>query len=82
MDFPKKEAEALLEWMREQMYGDITTEWTYGNEHDRMAACADLIQTLVDREGVDDGYDEEDAYYAAMDAEAETDGEEDEEWPY
>ena len=35
MDFPKKEAQTLLDWMREQMYGDTVTEWTYGNEHDR-----------------------------------------------
>jgi hypothetical protein len=33
MDFPEKEAQALLDWMREQMYGDTVTEWTYGNEH-------------------------------------------------
>ena len=23
MDFPKDEAQALLDWMREQMYGDM-----------------------------------------------------------
>ena len=36
MDFPKNEAQALLDWMREQMYGDTVTEWTYGNEHDHI----------------------------------------------
>ncbi len=66
MNFPEKEAEALLGWMKEQMYGDVTTEWTYGNEHDQMADCADLIRTLVERhndsvEDVDcDDEDEED----------------------
>ena len=42
MDFPKDEAQALLDWMREQMYGDTVTEWTYGNEHDRMSGAADF----------------------------------------
>ena len=36
MDFPKIEVQTVLAWMREQMYGEVTTEWTYGNEHDRM----------------------------------------------
>ena len=36
MDFPKSEVQTVLAWMREQMYGKVTTEWTYGNEHDRM----------------------------------------------
>ncbi len=49
MNFPKKEAETLLAWMKEQMYGDVTTEWTYGNEHDYMADCADLIRALAER---------------------------------
>ncbi len=30
MDFPKNETKVLLDWMREQMYGDTVTEWTYG----------------------------------------------------
>lgn len=49
VDFPKREAEVLLAWMREQMYGDAVTQWTYGNEHDCMLDCADLIQDLVDQ---------------------------------
>ena len=34
MDFPKNETKVLLDWMREQMYGDTVTEWIYGNKHD------------------------------------------------
>ena len=51
MDFPKNEAQAVLAWMREQMYGDVTTEWTYGNEHDRMYEAADFLRGLLFREG-------------------------------
>jgi hypothetical protein len=51
MDFPKKETQALLEWMRGQMYGDTVTEWTYGNEHDRMSEAADFLSGLLWREG-------------------------------
>lgn len=51
MDFPKKEAQTLLDWMREQMYGDTVTEWTYGNEHDRMNEAADFLIGLLSREG-------------------------------
>lgn len=50
MNFPKKETKTVLAWMREQMYGDTNTEWTYGDEHDRMAFCADLLQTLIEKE--------------------------------
>ena len=50
MDFPKKEAQTLLDWMREQMYGDTVTEWTYGNEHDRMSEAADFLSGLLSRE--------------------------------
>ena len=53
MDFPKKETQALLEWMRGQMYGDTVTEWTYGNEHDRMSGAADFLGGLLSREGGD-----------------------------
>ena len=53
MDFPKDEAQALLDWMREQMYGDTVTEWTYGNEHDRMSEAADFLGGLLSREGGD-----------------------------
>ncbi len=38
MDFPKNEVQTLLAWMREQMYGDTVTEWTYGNESVWVAA--------------------------------------------
>lgn len=48
-DFPKKEAKKLINWMREQMYGDKITEWTYGNEHDRMSECAGYLNALVDK---------------------------------
>ena len=48
MDFPKNEAQ-----MREQMYGDTVTEWTYGNEHDRMSGAADFLGGLLSREGGD-----------------------------
>ena len=51
MDFPKDEAQALLDWMREQMYGDTVTEWTYGNEHDRMSKAADFLSGLLSHEG-------------------------------
>lgn len=44
--FPKAEAKAVLAWMNEQMYGDTHTEWTHGNEHDRMREAADLLETL------------------------------------
>ena len=47
MDFPKNEIQALLDWMREQMYGDTVTEWTYGNEHDRMSEVADFLSGLL-----------------------------------
>ena len=53
MDFPKNEGQALLAWMREQMYGDVTTEWTYGNEHDRMSEAADFLSGLLSRENVE-----------------------------
>ena len=36
--------------MREQMYGDTVTEWTYGNEHDRMSEAADFLSGLLSRE--------------------------------
>ena len=50
MDFPKDEVLTLLAWMREQMYGDTVTEWTYGNEHDRMSEAADFLSGLLSRE--------------------------------
>ena len=53
MDFPKNEIQTLLAWMREQMYGDTTTEWTYGNEHDRMSEAADYLSVLLSREDGD-----------------------------
>ncbi|WP_160635517.1 hypothetical protein [Pseudoflavonifractor sp. 60] len=53
MDFPKNEAQALLDWMREKMYGDTVIEWTYGNEHDRMSEAADFLSGLLSREGGD-----------------------------
>ena len=51
MDLPKNEVQTLLEWMRGQMYGDTVTEWTYGNEHDRMSKVADFLSNLLSREG-------------------------------
>ena len=53
MDFPKDEIQTLLVWMREQMYGDTVTEWTYGNEHDRMSEAADFLSGLLSRESGD-----------------------------
>lgn len=53
MVFPKNEAQVLLDWMRGQMYGDTVTEWTYGNEHDRMSGAADFLGGLLSREGGD-----------------------------
>ena len=50
VDFPKDEVLTLLAWMREQMYGDTVTEWTYGNEHDRMSEAADFLSGLLSRE--------------------------------
>ena len=32
------------------MYGDTMTEWTYGNEHDRMSEAADFLSGLLSRE--------------------------------
>lgn len=46
MEFPKKEAQAVIAWMNEQMYGDRHTEWTYGDEHDRMRDVADFLRAL------------------------------------
>lgn len=54
MDFPKSEVQTVLAWMREQMYGKVTTEWTYGNEHDRMYEAVDFLRTLLFHHGVDD----------------------------
>ena len=51
MDFPKNEIQTMLAWMREQMYGDTKTEWTYGNEHDRMSEAAGFLSCLLSREG-------------------------------
>jgi hypothetical protein len=34
--------------MNEQMHGDIKTQWTCGNEHDRMRDAADLLASLCD----------------------------------
>ncbi len=51
MDFPMNEAQTLLDWMREQMYGDTVTEWIYGNEHDRMSEAADFLSGLLSHEG-------------------------------
>ena len=51
MDFPKNETQVLLDWMRGQMYGDTVTEWTYGNEHDRMSEAADFLSGLLSHEG-------------------------------
>lgn len=51
MDFPKNEVQTLLDWMRGQMYGDTVTEWTYGNEHDRMSEAADFLSGLLSHEG-------------------------------
>lgn len=53
MDFPKNEAQVLLDWMRGQMYGDTVTEWTYGNEHDRMSKAADFLSSLLLQESGD-----------------------------
>lgn len=53
MDFPKNEVQAVLAWMQEQMYGEITTEWTYGNEHDRMYEAADFLRNLLFQHGDD-----------------------------
>ncbi len=53
MDFPKNEMKALLDWMREQMYSDTVTEWTYGNAHDCMSEAADFLGGLLSREGGD-----------------------------
>ena len=50
MDFPKNEAQVLLDWMRGQMYGDTVTECTYGNGHDRMSEAADFLSGLLSRE--------------------------------
>ena len=51
MDFPKNEIQTMLAWMREQMYGATTTEWTYGNEHDRMSEAAGFLSGLLSCEG-------------------------------
>jgi hypothetical protein len=50
MNFPGKEADALLAWMKEQMYGPQATEYRNGNEYDRMKEAADFIGSLVMRE--------------------------------
>lgn len=48
--FPRREVEILLAYMKEQMYGEPKTEWSGGNEHDRMSAAVDLLETLVQKE--------------------------------
>lgn len=53
MDFPKIEVQTVLAWMREQMYGEVTTEWTYGNEHDRMYEAADFLRGLLSKQSDD-----------------------------
>lgn len=53
MDFPKNEAQALLDWMRGQMYGNTVTEWTYGNEHDCMSEASDFLSSLLLQESGD-----------------------------
>ena len=52
MNFPINEIQTLLDWMREQMYGDTVTEWTYGNEHDRMSEAADFLSGLLSWETI------------------------------
>ena len=56
-NFPKEEAKALLSWMTEQMYGEKVTEWTYGNEHDRMSECAGFLQGLIEKDEFECKYD-------------------------
>jgi hypothetical protein len=46
--FPGPAARLVLAWMNEQMYGDTKTQWTYGNEHDRMREAADLLANLCE----------------------------------
>ena len=53
MNFPRKEAAAVLAWMQEQMHGDTATEWTHGDERDHMAACADFLQALAEKESAE-----------------------------
>lgn len=53
MNFPRKEAAAVLAWMQDQMNGSTLTQWTNGNERDRMADCADFIRALVDSESAE-----------------------------
>ena len=46
MDFSKKEAQALLDWMRKQMYGNTVTEWLYVIWLDNSFHCAyNLLQS-------------------------------------
>lgn len=37
----------VRDYMHEQMYGDEHTDWTYGNEHDRMREAYDLVGHLI-----------------------------------
>lgn len=46
VEFPMAEARAVIAWMNEQMYGDRRTEWSSGNEHDRMRDAADFLEGL------------------------------------
>ena len=53
MDFPKNEAQTLLDWMRGadvRRYRDRVDLW---NEHDRMSGAADFLGGLLSREGGD-----------------------------
>ena len=52
MKFPRKKAEALIAWMKSQMY-DGRTDWTFGDKRDRMADCVDFLQMLVEKYDVD-----------------------------
>lgn len=46
MKKPTKEIKAVIAWMQNQMY-DERTEWTYGNEHDRMRTAYDFLEFLA-----------------------------------
>lgn len=48
-----KEIKAVISWMKNQMY-DEHTEWTYGNEHDKMRDACFLLEHLIGEE-VDGG---------------------------
>lgn len=44
---------AVRDMMWDQMYGTKPTEWTYGNEHDRMREAYGLLDGLLEKDAAE-----------------------------